>query len=54
MRGRCWLTHTTRCPAPTPRYGYASAATLAMFLITALIVFVQWRIIVRWRHALAV
>jgi multiple sugar transport system permease protein len=36
------------------RYGYAAAATVAMFIVTALIVFVQWRIIVRWRHALAV
>jgi multiple sugar transport system permease protein len=36
------------------RYGYAAAATLAMFVVTALIVFVQWRIIVRWRHALTV
>ena len=36
------------------RYGYAAAATVAMFVVTALIVFIQWRIIVRWRHALAV
>jgi multiple sugar transport system permease protein len=35
------------------RYGYAAAATLAMFLVTALIVFLQWRIIVRRRDALA-
>jgi multiple sugar transport system permease protein len=36
------------------RYGYAAAATVIMFLITALIVFIQWRIIVRWRRGLAV
>ena len=36
------------------RYGYAAAATLAMFLVTALIVFLQWRIIVRRRESLAV
>jgi multiple sugar transport system permease protein len=31
------------------RYGYAASMTLTMFLITALIVFVQYRIIRRWR-----
>jgi multiple sugar transport system permease protein len=31
------------------RYGYAAAATLVMFGITALIVFAQWRILRRWR-----
>ncbi len=31
------------------RYGYAAAATLVMFAITALIVFAQWRILRRWR-----
>jgi multiple sugar transport system permease protein len=31
------------------RYGYASAATVVMFGLTALIVFVQWRILRRWR-----
>jgi multiple sugar transport system permease protein len=31
------------------RYGYAAAATLVMFGITALIVFAQWRILSRWR-----
>jgi multiple sugar transport system permease protein len=36
------------------RYGYAAAATVVMFLITALIVFIQWRIVVRWRRGLAV
>ena len=36
------------------RYGYAAAATLAMFFVTALIVFLQWRIIVRRRDSLAV
>jgi multiple sugar transport system permease protein len=35
------------------RYGYASAATLAMFAVTALIVLVQWRVVRRWsRRAL--
>jgi multiple sugar transport system permease protein len=33
------------------RYGYAAAATLVMFAITALIVFAQWRILRRWRLA---
>jgi multiple sugar transport system permease protein len=36
------------------RYGYAAAATLTMFFVTALIVFIQWRIVVRWRRGLAV
>ena len=36
------------------RYGYAAAATLSMFLITALIVYIQYRIVRRWRHAFAV
>jgi multiple sugar transport system permease protein len=36
------------------RYGYASAATLTMFLITALIVYLQYRIVRRWRHAFVV
>jgi multiple sugar transport system permease protein len=30
------------------RYGYASAATLVMFVVTALIVLVQWRVVRRW------
>jgi multiple sugar transport system permease protein len=33
------------------RYGYAAAATLVMFGVTAAIVFVQWRILARWRFA---
>jgi multiple sugar transport system permease protein len=33
------------------RYGYAAAATLVMFGITAVIVFAQWRILRRWRLA---
>ena len=33
------------------RYGYAAAATLVMFAVTALIVFAQWRILRRWRLA---
>jgi multiple sugar transport system permease protein len=33
------------------RYGYAAAATLVMFGVTALIVWVQWRIVRRWRLA---
>ncbi len=36
------------------RYGYAAAATLTMFAITALIVYVQYRIVKRWRHAFVV
>ena len=36
------------------RYGYASAATLVMFGMTALIIYVQWRIVKRWRHAFVV
>ena len=31
------------------RYGYAAAATLVMFGLTALIVFAQWRILRRWQ-----
>jgi multiple sugar transport system permease protein len=30
------------------RYGYAAAATLVMFGITAVLVFAQWRILRRW------
>jgi multiple sugar transport system permease protein len=36
------------------RYGYAAAATLTMFLVTAVIVYVQYRLVKRWRHALIV
>jgi multiple sugar transport system permease protein len=36
------------------RYGYAAAATVTMFLITGLIVFIQYRIVKRWRHAFVV
>ena len=36
------------------RYGYAAAATLTMFAITALIVYVQYRIVKRYRHAFSV
>lgn len=36
------------------RYGYAAAATLVMFLVTAAIVYVQYRIVRRWRHAFVV
>ncbi len=36
------------------RYGYAAAATLVMFGVTALIVYAQWRIVKRWRHAFVV
>jgi multiple sugar transport system permease protein len=36
------------------RYGYAAAATLVMFAMTAAIVFVQYRIVKRWRHAFVV
>ena len=33
------------------RLGYAAAMTLTMFVVTALIVFVQYRLIRRWRRA---
>jgi multiple sugar transport system permease protein len=36
------------------RYGYAAAATLVMFALTAAIVYVQYRIVRRWRHAFVV
>jgi multiple sugar transport system permease protein len=36
------------------RYGYASAATLFMFALTGLIVWLQWRIVRRWRTAYGV
>jgi multiple sugar transport system permease protein len=36
------------------RYGYAAAATLTMFLVTALIIYLQYRIVKRWRHAFVV
>ena len=36
------------------RYGYASAATLVMFALTALIVWLQWRIVRRWRKGFAI
>ena len=36
------------------RYGYAAAATLVMFAVTALIVYVQYRIVKRWRAAFVV
>jgi len=33
------------------RYGYAAAATIVMFALTAAIVLLQWRILRRWRPA---
>ena len=36
------------------RYGYAAAATLVMFVVTAIIVYLQYRIVRRWRHAFVV
>jgi multiple sugar transport system permease protein len=36
------------------RYGYAAAATLVMFGVTALMVYLQYRIVRRWRHAFVV
>jgi multiple sugar transport system permease protein len=36
------------------RYGYAAAATLTMLVLTAAIVYAQWRIIRRWRRAFVV
>jgi multiple sugar transport system permease protein len=35
------------------RYGYAAAATVVMFALTAAIVLVQWRVLRRWRRDLA-
>jgi hypothetical protein len=31
------------------RYGYASAATVAMLVVTASILWLQYRIVIRWR-----
>ena len=36
------------------RYGFAAAATLTMFALTALIVLAQWQIVKRWRRGFAV
>jgi multiple sugar transport system permease protein len=36
------------------RYGYAAAATLVMFGITAAIVWVQWLLLRRWRASFAI
>jgi multiple sugar transport system permease protein len=36
------------------RYGYAASATLTMFVLTAAIVWLQWRIVRRWRKGFAV
>jgi multiple sugar transport system permease protein len=36
------------------RYGYAAAATVAMFLVTGSIVYIQYRIVQRWRRAFVV
>jgi multiple sugar transport system permease protein len=36
------------------RYGYAAGATLTMFVVTALIVWLQWRIVRRWHKGFAV
>jgi multiple sugar transport system permease protein len=36
------------------RYGYAAAAALTMFVATAAIVYIQYRIVRRWRHSFAV
>lgn len=36
------------------RYGYAAAATLVMFVVTAVIVLIQYRIVRRWRKAFIV
>jgi multiple sugar transport system permease protein len=35
------------------RYGYAASATVVMFLLTAVIVWLQWRIVKRWRRGFA-
>jgi multiple sugar transport system permease protein len=34
--------------------GYAAAATLVMFVVTAVIVVIQYRIVKRWRKAFVV
>jgi multiple sugar transport system permease protein len=36
------------------RYGYAAAATVVMFVVTAVVVYLQYRIVRRWRHAFVV
>jgi multiple sugar transport system permease protein len=36
------------------RYGYAASATVTMFLLTGLIVWIQWRILRRWRKGFAI
>jgi multiple sugar transport system permease protein len=36
------------------RYGYAAAATLTMFVVTGIIVAVQFRLVKRWRRSFAV
>jgi len=36
------------------RYGYAAAATVMMFVVTGLIVYLQWRVIHRWRRQFAI
>jgi len=35
------------------RYGYAAAATLVMFGVTLAIIYAQYRVVKRWRHAVA-
>jgi multiple sugar transport system permease protein len=35
------------------RYGYAASATVTMFVLTGLIVWIQWRIVRRWRKGFA-
>ncbi len=36
------------------RYGYAAAATLAMFVVTGVVVYLQWRVVRRWRRSFVV
>ena len=36
------------------RYGYASAAALLLFVLTLVVVWVQWRLLKRWRVAASV
>ncbi|MGH2636447.1 MAG: carbohydrate ABC transporter permease [Actinomycetota bacterium] len=36
------------------RYGYAAAATLTMFVVTGVIVLIQYRIVMRWRRSFVV
>ena len=53
-RRRTCRSSSTGTPSSILRYGYAAAATLLMFALTALIVWLQWRIVRRWRKGFVV